>query len=147
MPEDKKIEISESTLQGLMERLDKQAQDIVMLKDVADKSRVQRYQQKNALPGARNALISTYNGKIVMAWRTLSNEIFQDAKNLWHEDQTIEVITEDNEKVSLSYLEFVKKLVKVETEIVSRYTTPEGLNMIRLKMGDKQIDIDVTFVN
>lgn len=140
------VSVDKDTLEGLIKRLDDQSRDIKMLREVADKSRISNWEKKNVTIGARTAKLSTYKGKLVMAWRTIQDEVYADAQGRWHEKQTTEIITEDNEKIQLEYVHFAK-LVKIEAEIVSRYTTPEGQDMIRLNLDGRVIDIDIKFVN
>jgi len=139
-------ETTKPTIEGLMARLEEQAKDIQMLREVADKARLMTWEKRNIPVGARVIRISTYDKKYIKAWKMLDNDIFQDAKNLWHENQNVEIVLSDDTKVKLTYLDFTK-VVKVECELVSRYTTPEGHHMMRVNFNGTEIDIDETFVN
>lgn len=141
------VTIGKAELAGLIERLDKQSKDIDMLKEVADKARMSTFKSRHQDFTTKIVKVNTYNGKVVMAWKSTKDEIYQDAQGRWHEAQKMEIITDDNQKVEMDYIDFVKKLVKVDAELVSRYSTPEGQSMLRLNMGGKQIDIDHVFVN
>ena len=138
------ISIPKTQFDQLISRLDKQEE---LIRSVADKSRLMNWDVRHQDTSLRTTQISTYNGKIVLGWKMLANEMYQDAKNLWHEDQQVEIALEGGATVKLTYLEFAKNLTKVVVEIVSKYSTPEGHNMYRVKYQDREIDIDQTFVN
>lgn len=141
------VTISKDALQGLVDRLDQQAKDLAMLKEVADKSRIQTYKDKHRDTSIRKVNLNTYKGRLVVAWRNVRDEMYQDAMNRFHEKQVMEVITDDNVKTEMDYADFVKALKKVEADVVSFYTTPEGYSMVRCTLDGKSIDIDTTYVN
>jgi hypothetical protein len=145
--EPKVVAVNKTTMDALLEKLTKQEEDIKMLKEVADKSRMFNYEAKHADYSLKTAKISIYNGRPVMAWRTVKDEVYQDSQGRWHESQKMEIITEDNTRKELDYIDFVREVKKVDAIIMSRFVTPEGKAMMRVDYQGKQVDLDESFVN
>lgn len=141
------VAVDKKALEGLVARLDQQTKDIEMLKLVADKARMQSFESKNADFSTKIVKVSLYNGKLVVAWKTTKDEIYQDSQSRWHESQKMMIVLEGGEEHEMEYIDFVKKLVKVDAELITKYTTPKGEEMYRMNLNGREIDIDRTFVN
>lgn len=137
------VAVPKSTWEAIVKKIE-------MLEQVADKARVMNFLQKNPLtPNARIAKVTKINGKIVKAWASEKNEVYKDMSGHWHEDQFVSVVFEDNSSAKMSLTEFYRMTTeKVDAEIVSKFSTPEGDEMIRLRLPDnREIDLDIKFVN
>ena len=149
------VTLPKSTIDRLMAFMETSTKQIERLTAAADTKRLNNYDLKNQGVIVRKVLLSTIDGKILFGWRMTKNEVFQDINGRWHEDQAVEVVFEDNNKKEMPYKpDYLKAVQKIEAEIVSQFTTPEGFQMMRLRIvdpksdtGTRELDIDQTFVN
>lgn len=141
------ITVTQATMDAVLEKLDAQAKQITMLTEISDKSRKFNWDQKNQDFSQKVAKVSYYKTQMVLGWRTVKDEVFQDGRGIWHEDQRIELILSDNTRVEINYLDFVKFVEKKSYSVISRYITPEGKPVIRLDVDGKEVDIDEVFIN
>jgi hypothetical protein len=141
------VQVNRKTLDEMVKRIEQQSKDIDMLKTVADKARMSTYATKTADFSQKTVRLNMYNGQVVMAWRTVENEIYQDSQGRWHENQKMEIITEKNERIALPYIDFVHNLLHSDADVISNYTTPEGIEMCRVNIDNRMIDIDKRFLN
>ena len=142
-----KIAVPKSTLDALIAEVKDSKKQIKMLTEVADKSRLMRYRSAHKEIELKKVRVSTLNGKIIVAWSMVTNDVYQDGQGRWHENQQVRIIFEDNTKKIISYLEFVRQITKVDGIIEKRYTTPEGHNIMRINVMKKVLDINETFIN
>ena len=140
------VSVPKSILDALIQKSKDQEQKIEMLTEISDKARLTRYQSKHKEITKKKARVSVFNGKIVVGWTTVMNDVYQDEQGKWHEDQVMKIVLEDNTKKDLRYKVF-GRIKKIDCTIMSRYTTPEGAAMMRISVMGKQIDIDEIFIN
>lgn len=128
-----------------------------MLYDVADKGRVQSYEQQKQGKRISKAKVSIFNGKHIVGWR-VDRDI-----NIYHpttgkqigEEQKIELTLLDNvgEKSTMNidgYKQFsdIRYAERVECDIVSRKEDSEGHWIFELKLPDgRLVSLDSRFVN
>lgn len=141
------VTIPQSQMDDVLKKLDAQEKQIKMLTEISDKSRRFNWDQKNQDFSQKTVRLSYYKDQLVMAWRTIRDEVFQDSRGIWHEDQKMEIILADNTRLEINYLDFVKFVEKKQFPVISRFTTPEGQPTMRVEVDGKQVDIAVTFVN
>ena len=141
------VTVSKTSMDEILKKLDAQEQQIKMLTEISDKSRKFNWDQKNQDFSKEIVRLSWYKNQMVVAWRTVKDEVFQDGRGVWHENQIMEIILADNTRLEVNYLDFVKFISKKEASVISRYTTPEGKAVMRVDVDGKQVDIDETFVN
>lgn len=141
------VGIPKATFDSLMKKVEDQESRIKMLTEIADKSRLGKWDAEHKEALGQIAKISTYEGKIIVAWKSLRDDVYQDTQGRWHELQEVEVIFLDNSVKGLSYMDFARRIAKVDAKVLKRYTTPEGNAMVRCEVMNKQIDIDERFIN
>jgi len=135
-------------LESLEEKSKRLEEENRFLKEIADKSRLAYWMQKNPYALKKEYKLSTINGKAILAWRTITNEVFQDQFGRSHEKQIIELTTEDGEKHTMPYIDFARQVQKVECEFVSRAVTADGYETYKLKAPNgKTYEVDIAFVN
>jgi len=144
------VEVNKEKLDELIKRSDDQSKLIEMLLATADKSRIARYQELQGKPITPVVRLRTFRGEIVVGWRSTADEIFQDGNGIWHERQTVEIVTEAGTKAELPYLES-EKLPKIEADVVGTSTRfvdgqEQVIMMVKTKDG-KELNIDRTYVN
>lgn len=156
------------TLEAILKRVNSleeegKAKDekIKMLIEVADNARKENYNKKNGKKKITPIVkVSTIEGRVVVAWKTVIDEVFRDDGGVWHEKQVHDYITVDEkgeEKIyTFNLMEVVqkKKIVKIPGEVIERKivhkdedTGEEQVNFkLRLEDG-REITIDAKFVN
>lgn len=148
------IELKKSDYEKLMAQLERNAKDIDLLYKASDKHRMAKARNQNNEQLVHTVKVWTWDdtGKIVIATKLLTNrcEILQGK---WIEDQTVAVVLEDGETLTVPYLEFSRKILnKIVGEITG--TTKEKDNLgeevvlykITLPNG-KKLEINQAFVN
>lgn len=136
----------------LMELVPTMSKQIERLTAAADKSQLANFDMRNAQEIVRTVLINTWQGKVITSWKMTKDVVVRDTQNRWFEDQRIEIMMEGAEgapeKVEMPYNpDWVHGRKQVKADIISMFTTPEGQNMVRVKLDDRQLDFDVRFVN
>jgi len=156
------VEVDKSTLAEILSRLDNfekksEADDkkLAKLLAVVDKGRLQNYEsqyEKGDL--VHTASISTWNGNIVLGWKTIKNEVgFENG--IMRENQTIRVFLlnqEDPKKEKhedLQLLDFSRHVEKREGEIIKDSTEAKtGRRTVTIKLKDgMELDYDIAFIN
>jgi hypothetical protein len=90
--------------------------------------------------------LSTYNDRVILSWRMITNQVWKDADGEWKEKQEIEVTYENGEKQVLPYVEFITKTGKIPARLVSTFQKG-GQTIFEVEAGNKKYKIDSTFVN
>jgi len=136
------IVVKKSALNKILEKLD-------MLEEVADKSRLGFWQDKHKQPGLKIVLLSTYEGKTVLGWEKVIDEVFQDMGGIWHEKQIVRLHLEDGKDVDVNYIDSVRKIQKIEAEVLSTSKDEViGSESLKVKTKDgREYTVDVRFVN
>jgi len=141
------VTVEKSKLDSILEKVEKQSKQIKMLTEVADKARLHKFESANQDFSQKIVSVSTYQGKIIVGWKTVKDEMYQNAKGQWVEDQQIAIYMIDNTKETMNYLDFTRNIKKVDGVLKSRHTTPEGEKMMRIDVMNKTIDLNETYVN
>ena len=130
-------------------KFDKMLQDLEMLKTVADKSRMNKWMNDNKGEQYPVVCLRELNGKIIMGWRSIKNEVFQNTRTKgWEENQVIEVIYEDKSTEQMPLKLYVENYRSIACKQIGKME--EGgeviLKLVR-KDNDVEYSIDVRFVN
>ena len=130
---------------------DRKEQDvkIEMLMRMADKGRLEKENAKNAPIPGKSIKLSKYQGKIVLSWAMLRNDVFKDpVTNAWREFQVIKMSFDDDTTQELDYLSFVKFIEKVKATVVSKQKDIEtGIEILKVECEGKEYTIDAKFAN
>ena len=156
---DKKIEETEKDTTQEIEKkdtitisrdvFDRMQQDIQMLKETSDKTRTSVWMQRHKEDLAKKVMIRQFNGKVILGWRTLKNDVnYNPERKVWVEDQVVELMDENGQKIETTYKNFVDNYVNINCEQIG--TIEEGgqliLKLRRMDTGD-EYNIGVAFVN
>lgn len=147
------VSIPKETLDRMLEFMQDTKSQIARLTASADVGRLAKYDIQNQKELVRTVKLTQIGGKIIVAWKMVTNDLSQDINGRWHEDQTIEIVTENNDKKIIKYKPDFIKAEKINAELRSLYTTPEGIDMARVAIPavgetpEKVIDICQTFLN
>lgn len=137
-------------LQKKAEKVDQLERDNKMLVEVADKGRLQNWQNKNNPKGlVRTARVWVWNGELVKATYTVKNSAFTDSQGRIHTDQILNVITEDGKEKEVAYDQFNKERTLIEGDIIKRVTDDEnGQTFYTIKLKDgKEFIVNQLFTN
>jgi len=121
------------------------------VQNVADKSRLQRHEQKliESKAKKREFTIPTYYGKIVVGWTAmLQNVIYQAENKTWIERQTTRLIFEDNSEKEVIYKDWQNARVMIKAFYEGEELLSDGTRIIKVKTEKgTQLSIDVKFLN
>lgn len=144
------VEVNKEQLDKLLAQLQTQGQQIEMLVATADKARVARYNDLNQSPTTHSYRVRMFKGKLVVGWRSVLDEMYQDGHGQWHERQQVEIVTEDGEKFTLPFLESerLEKLTATYIGTEIRMENGQTVTTLGLRMPDgREIKIDQVYVN
>jgi len=153
-----KVEVDKATLDAVLTRLEnletegkKKDEQIEMLKEIADKGRLSRYEQENSdgelIPVAR---IAFWEESPILAWKLVKDEVgFRDGRLIV--SQVVRLFLDVGEKepktVEVEYLYWTQNVRSNSGEVVSKTETKEGkFWTVQMKDG-KKITVDVRFIN
>lgn len=142
------VTVPKSTLDAILKRLDKQDQELEVLRDASDQGRLSKVEMLRGQGKlVKNARLTTYDGKIAIGWKMTKDDVrFENDKLV--EEQEVQVFFEDKTSSKLSYRSFVNHSSSVEGEVISESTNKDGMKMVTLQLKDgKEIEISTTFIN
>lgn len=147
------VEVNRADFNKMMEQLEKQAKDIGLLYQVADKSRLARAQDQGENL-VKQAKVSTWDdtGKFIIGWKLITNKC-EVVMGRWMEEQTVTIVFEDGETLTVPLIEFYRKtLHKISADIIARteqYDEKNNkINMFKLQFPTgKILLINSAFIN
>src|SRR3990167_7862014 len=139
--ESETVTVNKKALDDMIRRMDR-------LESAADIGRLDKYDQKNKKALTQVVLLGTYNGKIVLGWKMIKDEV-QKINGIWRESQLIQIKLDDDTAIDLPYLQYVQEVVKVDATILSRTKDSNGHETLRVRRNDNgnEHSIDITFIN
>jgi len=148
---EQKTEVSVSVLESILNRVEKLESENQILREVADKNRLGRVEELRAQGKlVKSVNLNTFEGKIVIGWKKVKDDVYQDQQGRLHEDQIVGLIFEGEKEVGkeMDVRSFSRLLVKVPCEVIEEGKDKEGnINFtVQLKDG-RTIKIDSKFVN
>jgi len=150
---EKTVVVKKRALDKILDDIERLKKDNEMLLGIADKSRLAFWEEKIQKPQIHIVKLSTWevNGKpkVILAWRSVKDEMYQDANGTWHEDQKTEIILEDKTKLVIQSREFWLKPTKIPAQIIQRSVDEvTGNTTLKVETKDEKIyEIDQRFVN
>jgi hypothetical protein len=148
------VEVKREDLNALLARVDKQAKDISLLYQAADKQKLSKAMNDGTENLIKTVKISTWDNTdgLVVGWKLVTNRC-EVVLGRWIEEQTVNLILDNGEVLQVPLLEFYRKtLRKVVGDLVSKnqttdaYGTQVVLFTVQLPSGRK-IEINSAFVN
>ncbi len=151
------VEVKKDKLDAILEanetlqkQVTEQAKTIEMLLATADKSRIAKYQERSGSPRIYEYRVRTFKDQVVTSWRMVRDEMFKDNNGHFHENQIVEITTEDGSTYQLPYLES-ERLTKITGSLLGKSTNWEGdreVTTLNLQLPEgKTIKIDQRYVN
>lgn len=148
----------EPTVADLVKIIQKQAEDIEILKGAADKGRVESFLNKRRKAPTPVVKVSFFDGKYIVAWKNALDEVYRDSDGVWHEKQIMEVTFEDGTTRLLPYIDFQRLIERRPAEIVKRNRNTEedpetGVTYdtesftVKVQADGKVMTLDGAFIN
>lgn len=116
------VKVSRKDLSNLMDRLDKQNKDITLLYKASDQNRLSRAMGETEDSLIKKVKVSVWqdNGQHVIGWKMIKNQS-EIVAGRWVEDQTVEIFFEEAKPVTVTLLEFYRKIFQKDlAEILER---------------------------
>lgn len=152
------VEIEKATLDKILDTIEKQekaneklTKDIDMLRSVADKGRLAKYEAENNPGGLiRKAKVGMWEGSPVIGWAKVKDEVgFKDGRlqftqiiRLFIDDGTATPVEKD-----MDYLYWAQNMTHQEGEVVEKNSTNNG-EYWTVQMADgRKIKVDIRFIN
>lgn len=154
---DKDVKIPKKTLDAILEKLEqsearekKRDEEIEMLKSVADKSRLGKWEEQNKGALIRTAKVSFWEGSPILAWAKVKDEVgFREGRLIVN--QIIKLFLDIGEKepkeVEIPYHYWSQNVNGEVGEVINKNSGKNGeIWTIELKDGRK-VDLDIRFLN
>jgi hypothetical protein len=151
---------TEGLLKEIQSELKKLKQDNAVLLQIADKKALglyySRHQQK--MPGRINYRVmpvtkedGTMEKKMVVAWKTVKDEVYKDPKTgRWVEDQIVKIIYEDGTSIDMPLMTWYRQYELKPATVISK-KTDEVTGMVSFKVkrdeDSKEVELNVLYVN
>lgn len=144
-------------IEALEKKDEANQKELKMLRDVADKGRILNYESKTAGKRSITVHLSTYDGKIVVGWRTLKDILIKNPTTglTVGEEQEYELLLlnrdESVEKMTVKgYPRFseIRYTERIEARVVGRKEDEQGNFIFNIQLpDDRVIDLDPRFIN
>lgn len=121
--EDEMVQIKRTDFDLMMQQMEKQAKDIDLLYRTTDKGKLAKEMNKEGENLIKQCKVRIWgdSGLMVVGWSDMKTQRCEVIMGRWYEEQTVNLVLEGGEVVTVPYLEFVRKSInKVEADIVSR---------------------------
>jgi len=120
-----------------------------LLLQVADKKQLAIYYQRHQQKVPPVVKLRTIDGKVIIGWRTIKDEVYQDPVTMrWTEKQIIEVIFEDGKTQQLALMDYVRLYRHIEAKVISTLTDIDGKIAFKVQTNDgREYVIGAEFVN
>lgn len=145
------VPVPKDVLERLLNRVD----DLEAAADIGRLSRVQGLRSQGKL--VKTAKLSVYNGKVVLGWFTVKDDVYTDEKGVIHEDQQVKLILDDKdeegnkvvvESEPVSYRTFSRVITKITGEVIKESSDSEGRKTVTIKLDDgREYELSVVFIN
>ena len=148
-PKEDVVEVSKSTLEKLLNRVENLEKDNELLKEAADKEKIAKIARlKSGGKLVKTVNINVLNNKIVIGWSRVKDDVYFDEQGRLHEEQIIAVHYEDGEKKEMDYRAFSRLRTSLKGEVVAETKDNDGNTNLKVMLADgKEINIDIKFVN
>lgn len=150
----KTVEVDAEVLQKLVDTVESQKQDIEDLKQAADVGRLNRIQAARSQGKlVKKAKVSTWEGKIVVGWVKVKDDVYFDESGKLHEDQQIKLFVlgkdgERDETSPMTYRTFARVAQKVEGEVIKESKDQDGRVEFTIMLSDgREVTLPIVFVN
>lgn len=148
-PAKEMVQIDKAVFEKIVETIDRLEKDNSILKEATGESRIREIMQARA-GGAlvKNVKLSVVNGKIVIGWKKVKDDVYVDEQNRIHEDQVVKIFFKDGTDSDHDMRAFYRIITKIKGEVIAESKDKVGNLNYKVQLEDGQeIDIDSKFVN
>lgn len=154
-PKKKTVVVDEETLKKLVDGYEGLQQKVKDLEGAADVGRLQRIQAAR-MDGklVKSAKVNTYEGKYVIAWSTVKDDVWFDEAGKQHEDQQVELFLYEGEgktpskTAPMSYRQFSRLTTKVAGEVIKESKESDGKVSFTVLLPDGlELELPIVFLN
>lgn len=142
-PSGKTIEVEESKLEALFERIDR-------LEAVASKAGLARFDNANREDLGKKVSVRHYEGKAIVANQLIEDIVEKNpTTGVWVEKQTIRLFFSDNTHEDVPYQTYVRRYTMEPATFQSQTVTKEGITIykVTLDKNGQEFEMDVRFLN
>lgn len=147
----KTVEVEAEVLDRILKTIETQGEKIKILTEVADKNRLNRVEEMRAQGKlVKKVNLNTYDKKIIMAWKTIKDDVYMDNEGRLHEDQIIGLYFRGEKEMGkqLDVRSFSRLIVKIPVEVIEESKDRDGNTNFTVQTGDgEEIKIDARFIN
>ena len=142
---DETVEVKRSSLEKMLSRLDR-------LEYAASKAQLAHFDSKIKQDQTKQASVSTFDGKIVIAWSMIEN-LVEKINGIWVEKQTLKIEYIDGKSEEMPCKKFWLQHQKQSVQVLSERALNTGeviWEVETIEAGDKEptkLELDITFVN
>ena len=141
------VEVPRVEMEEMMKKVRKLEEEQKMLREVADRSRLATWEEKNRGEIQRTVSLRTLRGKVILAWETVENSVYKDNNGNFQEKQDVKVHYSDGTEEVVTYRTFGLDFGKVPVAIVSR-SEADGNVMLKVRTEDgEEYEVSQAFIN
>lgn len=150
--EPRKVEVDISFLEDMRKEQEALKEKINFLEEISDKESKANYLAKHKKKQAPEMKLRLFENKIVIAWRTIKNDVWVDTTGKIIEDQIIEITLRNKdgqvEKKKMSLVQFNRHFNYINCRMIEKREIEGSIffTLERLDNGDK-IEINEVYVN
>lgn len=148
---EKMIEVPADTLERLLKTVESQGKKIEILTEVADKNRLTRVEELRSQGKlVKQVNLNVFEGKIVIGWKKIKDDVYIDTQGRLHEDQVVGLIFFGDKEVGkeIDIRAFGRLMAKVPAEVTEEGKDKDGnTNFTVLTKDGQEIKIDAKFIN
>lgn len=145
------VEIEKSVLAKLIERME-------ILEEAADKGRLERVKGlRNNDKLVKKVNLGTYDGRIVVGWKAIKDDVWFDQEGKMHEEQIVELYFHEGKKdkegklvaeAQMNVQSFSRRLKRLVCEVVEESKDRNGNTTLTVVTPEgKEIKVDLSFIN
>lgn len=151
----KTVEVDAETLTKLVSGYEALQQKVTDLEGAADVGRLARIQAaRNDGKLVKKAKVNFYNGKYVVGWVSVKDDVYFDEQGKVHEDQQVKLFLnegkgkEPSETAPMSYRQFSRLTTRVEGEVIKESKDVDGAMSFTVLLPDGlEIELPIVFLN
>ena len=145
------VEVEKDVLERILKTIESQGEKIKILTEVADKNRLTRVEELRSQGKlVKKVFLNTFDGKIIIGWKKIKDDVYTDQEGRLHEDQVVGLIFHKEKEVGkeMDIRSFSRLIVKVPVEVVEEGKDKEGnINFTVQTEDGQEIKIDSRFIN
>lgn len=151
--------VSKKYIEELKGIVESQGEKIDLLTAIADRKRLSAYRARHKekiVPEVSVRVMEVYNEetketqeKVIMAWRSLSNRVYQDpTTKRWLEDQRIKLFYQDGTSEEIPVLNFYRNYKSIPCMQIGQIEEKGQVSLkLRRKDNDEELIVGTSFVN